>query len=370
MDKPHVVIIGLGDTGILTAMQLAKYVKVTAIGTKSSFISGQELGLRLVEPEVWRQHYAFEFKQFRQLQAVNIIHGKATRIDYQLKQVHFDQSSGSTATITYDALVIASGVSNGFWRDDQLLDRPAIKAQFSQFRHYIVASDTIHVIGGGPSAVSAAFNIKRQYHNKTVKLFFSRDQVLPQYATKTRSTISKALDDIGVIQKPNHRAILGKQPTSLTQQIVHFEHADQIVEHEEALTLWAIGTSKPHNDFIPEAMLTPTGFVNVDQKLAVKGIAGIFSVGDIANSDPHRSSARNNGHRVVAKNTLAYLNGKKMKQHFVAPRNRWGSILGIQPTGLGVFSPSGRLYSVNRWITERILFPFFVRRVIYKGIKT
>jgi hypothetical protein len=54
-------------------------------------------------------------------------------------------------------------------------------------------------------------------------------------------------------------------------------------------------------------MLNEAGFVKVDDHLRVLGHPNVFVVGDIAASDPNRSSARNWGHRIVAHNVRCYL---------------------------------------------------------------
>ena len=47
--RPRVVIAGLGDTGLLTAIHLAKDHEVVGVATKPGFLSGQELGQRLAQ---------------------------------------------------------------------------------------------------------------------------------------------------------------------------------------------------------------------------------------------------------------------------------------------------------------------------------
>ena len=49
----RVVVAGLGDTGVLTAMKLAKHTDVVGISTKPGLVSGQELGWRLADPDHW-----------------------------------------------------------------------------------------------------------------------------------------------------------------------------------------------------------------------------------------------------------------------------------------------------------------------------
>ena len=58
------VIIGLGDTGVLVASRLVKQFNVIGITTKPNLVSGQELGKRLTDLPWWRVHYNTPLKHF------------------------------------------------------------------------------------------------------------------------------------------------------------------------------------------------------------------------------------------------------------------------------------------------------------------
>ena len=45
--RQKLAIIGMGDTGVLCAVRLSRQFDITAITTKTSLVSGQELGMRL-----------------------------------------------------------------------------------------------------------------------------------------------------------------------------------------------------------------------------------------------------------------------------------------------------------------------------------
>lgn len=44
-------------------------------------------------------------------------------------------------------------------------------------------------------------------------------------------------------------------------------------------------------------------------------------------------------------------------------------MLGVQPEGLEVFAPSGRANRFPAWSVERVLYPWIVRRGIYRGVR-
>ena len=115
-----VVIIGLGDTGVLVASRLVKQFKVIGITTKPNLVSGQELGKRLTDLPWWRMHYNTPLKRFLGLSAVEIIQAKAEWVNPEQRSVRVRLPDGLDRVIRYDYLVIASGTSNGFWRDDSI----------------------------------------------------------------------------------------------------------------------------------------------------------------------------------------------------------------------------------------------------------
>jgi hypothetical protein len=108
--------------------------------------------------------------------------------------------------------------------------------------------------------------------------------------------------------------------------------------------------------------------VRVLPTLQVPGRPEVFSIGDVAATDPIRSSARNRADRMLAANIRAQLAGKPMRS-FEPPRSRWGSVLGPQADGLQVFAPSGHPFRFPAWSVRRVLRPWIVRRGIYKGIR-
>ena len=111
-------------------------------------------------------------------------------------------------TEPYDALLIASGCSNGFWRTTAMQSREDIRAGIAAEHDRVAAAATVAVVGAGPSGVSAAFNIARRFPSKAVHLFCSRDAVLPGYHSWAVGTIRARLEDAGIVIHYGHRAVL------------------------------------------------------------------------------------------------------------------------------------------------------------------
>ena len=368
--RERVVIAGLGDTGLLVAIHLASHYDIVGISPKPCLVSGQELGSRLTRPDEWKQDFLMPYGRYEKLDSARTVQGRITRIDPEEQRVHVTWADGHEQVEPYDVLVLSSGVTNGFWRNDEIEDLPRITDRVAQAARQMAAANTVAIVGGGATGVSVAANLAERYPEQEVHLFYSRDQPLPGYHPKVRNRLETHLRSVGVHLHPGHRAVIpeGFLCDELTTEPVAWSTGQPPFVAD--LTLWAIGQMRPNSAFIPEPMLDDDGFVRADENLRVPGYANVFTVGDIAATDPNRSSARNWGYRLVAHNVRAHLQGKETAmKRYKPPRYRWGSILGLQKNGLRVFQPDGGSFRFPRWSVTRLLFPIAVRKVIYKGVR-
>ena len=358
-----VAIIGLGDTGVLVASRLVKQFKVIGITTKPNLVSGQELGKRLTDLPWWSVHYNTPLKRFLSLSAVEIIQAKAEWVNPEQRSVRIRLPDGLDRIIHYDYLVIASGTSNGFWRDDSIRSQKEIDDALQEDAARIEAAKTIAVVGGGPCGVSCALNIRRAEPSKQVTLYFSGDQPLAGYHPTVQAYYDKTLKDAGVTLQSNDRAIV---PSVIPDSgLINFESG---ASAEAETILWTVGRRKPHTQFLPTELLDAEGFVKTQPTLEVEGSDTIFAIGDVASTDPDRSSARNWAYGVLVNNIKRKAEGKRIKQFYKPPPNRWGSIVGPQADGLTLHQHTGKRVRLSRWLVDNILLPTVVQRMIYRGV--
>jgi apoptosis-inducing factor 2 len=368
--KKRVVIAGLGDTGLLAALHLYPAFDVVGVTPKPCLVSGQELGTRLARPNAWREHFLMSFSRYRRLDGMPVLQGLITRVDTEKRQIAVRTTAGEERELEYDALVIASGVTNGFWRNASVEDSATIDRRIDADAERFARASRIAVLGGGGTGVSAASNLKEAYPTKEVHLFYSQTQVLPSYHPNVRGEVEARLRRQGVVLHPGHRAVLpaGFLGEQLTTGAIEWT-TGQPAFHAD-VTLWAIGPQHPNTGFLPPAMLDASGYVKVDPRLRVPGAASVFAVGDVAATDPNRCSARNGGALTVAHNVRCLLSGREARMKvFEPPRHRWGSILGMQREGMRVFTARGGNVLMPSWFVDRVLFPWVVRRGIYKGVR-
>lgn len=366
--RPVVVVAGLGDTGVLVATRLSRVADVVAISTRPGLVSGQELGARLVDPERWRRNYVVPFRRFRRLDRARIVHGRIIGVDLDGSTVRVDGADGSTEEFRYDALVIATGVTNGFWRTDVVEDLDEAETRIAEAIRSLDDAGTIAVVGGGATGVSVADNLART-GRADVHLFISGAEPLPGHHPDARRWIDGRLRRDGVTVHPFHRAVLpdGSAPDRITHDPVEWSTGQSPFTADAVM--WTVGAVRPNTSFLPAGILDDDGFVRVDEHLQVPGRSRVFAIGDVAASDPLRSSARNWGHRVVVANVRDALRGRTPRRRFRAPDHRWGSILGLQPDGLTVAQANGKRFRVPRRLAEPLLYGVFVTRGLYGGLR-
>jgi NADH dehydrogenase FAD-containing subunit len=367
--RSTVLIIGLGDTGVLVAANLSKTFRVIAVTTRPVLLSGQELGKRLTDLEYWKSCYLTPLDAFKKLDNVEGIHGQVVALNPEDRHAEVIDSEGNGFTVPWDYAVIASGITNGFWRTPQITKVDHILRELDEQNATVMSANRIGIIGGGPSATSVAFNLATTFPEKTVELFFSGDEVLPGYHPDTRRYHMKALVTKGVVVHPHHRAILPapEHRTRLKQGTVAFTSGQP--SYTGDLLIWASGAVSPNTHFLPQQMLDDAGFVRTQSDMRAFGYERVFAIGDVAATDPLRSSARNWAYRILCKNLKLLAEGKPATHQFRPPKQRWGSIVGLQSDGLTLHQQDGRRRRLSRWFVQAILWPWVVTRGIYGGIK-
>lgn len=175
----------------------------------------------------------------------------------------------------------------------------------------------------------------------------------------------------GVVLHPGHRAVVASDfcGEEMSTEPIFWQTGQPPFVAD--LVVWVLGQVRPNSSFLRANMLDHSGVVQVDRFLRVTGHDAVFAVGDIAAIDPHRSSARNQGHKTVARNIRALLLGRprRMVAFKTPPVHRWGSVFGVQREGLRVYASGGWALTIGPWLTTWVLFRLIVAELIYKGIR-
>ncbi|WP_325064862.1 FAD-dependent oxidoreductase [Gordonia mangrovi] len=380
--RPRVVIAGMGDSGLLTAIHLARgrspiplpwlgsrpHCDVVGISSKPGLLSGQELGTRISRPDAWVRDHWISFDRFRGLDRVRTVHGSLVGLDTARARVDVALGDGSVVAEPYDVLVISTGVRNGFWRQPTLQTTTDIDRELGETHTSLDGATSVAVIGGGAAAVSSAANIAAVWPAKNVRLYFPGARALPAHHPRVWQHVRSRLDGLGVEMHSGHRAELPCDSgiDRIGTGPVHWTTGQPPASADAVV--WAIGAVRPNTEWLPGDLLDEHGFVRVESDLRVVGQDRIFAVGDVAATDPLRNSARNRADRLMAHNVRATLRGGH-RRHYRPRHRRWGSVLGVQRDGLEVFTPGGRPFRFPTWSIDTLLQPWIVRRGIYRGIR-
>lgn len=370
MTRTRVLVAGLGDSGLLTAMHLAarRDLDVVGVSVKPGLVSGQELGMRLARPEDWARDYRIGFDRYRRLDRVRRIHGELTGVDLEAREVTVRQYDDEVVAEPWDVLVVATGVTNGFWRRPDLQDEDQVAADLAATHARLAGAESILLVGGGAAAVSSALQLAMRWPDKHVALAFPGERALPRHHPRAWHHVQGRLLAAGVELLPGRRAVLpdGFTGDRITEGPVAW--VGDAPDHAADAVVWAIGRVRPNTGWLPAELLDDDGFVRVDTTLQSPDRPDVFAIGDVAATDPLRSSARGRADRLLARNVGAHLDDLPLRE-FNPPRHRWGSVLGVEPDGLRVFAPSGHPFRFPAWAVDRVLQPWIVRRGIYGGVR-
>jgi NADH dehydrogenase FAD-containing subunit len=365
----RVVIAGLGDTGLLAAIRLARHCDVVGISAKPAFLSGQELGWRLSRPQEWARINWISFDRFRGLDRVRTVHASLTGVDLESRAVFGRRADGSSVTEHYDALVISTGVSNGFWRQPNLQSQNEIRGDLCAAHDRLAAAESVIVVGGGAAAVSCAAQLAAVWPAKRVELCYPGERALVHHHPRVWDGVAHRLRDLGVGLNPGHRAVMpdGFDCDQITSEPVQWCGGQPTASADAVV--WAVGRVRPNTAWLPRHLLDEHGFVRVTADLQVPGHPDVFAIGDVAATDQLRSSARNRADVLLAHNVRASFTGRPVRE-YQPPRRRWGSVLGVQPDGLEFYTSNGSAFRFPLWVFNRVLLPLFVKWGYYRGVRT
>ena len=368
MTRTRVVVAGLGDSGLLTAIHLTRHADVVGISAKPELVSGQELGMRLTRPDYWAKDYRVSFDRYRRLDKARVVHGTLTGLDLDAREVTVQHPDGSMHPEAFDVLVISTGVTNGFWRRPVLQSADEVSDDLRAAHETLASARSVVVVGGGAAAVNSAANLASTWPEKQVDLYFPGERILMNHHPRVWRHVQRRLTDLGVGLHPEHRAVIpdGFDCDEITAEPVHWSTGQPPASAEAVL--WAVGRVRPNTSWLPQELLDDDGFVRVTPELRVPGHPGVFAIGDVAATDRLRTSARNRADRLLARNIRAELAGRPLRP-YKPPKGRWGSVLGVQHDGLEVFAPTGQAFRFPRWSVDLVLRELIVRQGIYRGVR-
>lgn len=246
--------------------------------------------------------------------------------DFHFRLVRVTGVNPATKTVStligdihYDHLIIASGSKSNYFGNDQIKnnsfplktipDALNLRSQLLQsFEQASIIKDpetrqsllNFVIVGGGPTGVELAGSLaemrKHVLPNDYPGLDFSKmniylveglDRVLPPMSPESAAKTQTYLDELGVITKVKTLV------DSYDGNIVTFKTGEKIPTQT---LVWAAGVAGATIDGMPPESVEKGRYL-VDEYSRVKGVEGIYAIGDIANM---KSEKWPNGHPGVA----------------------------------------------------------------------
>lgn len=304
----HVVVVG-GGFGGLYAVQAMKDtpVRITLID-KRNFHLFQPLLYQVATGGLSPGDIASPLRAILSRQKnVEVMAAEVTAIDQTKQQVILDGD-----TIGYDTLIIATGMKNFYFGNDEWGDKaPGLKGMEDALeirRRIFLAYETAEreadenkrqswltfvVVGAGPTGVElsgalaelAHATLKRNFrridpsHTRIV-LIEGQDRVLPPYPAKLSHKAEVSLKRMGV------EVITGARVTAVDDESVTFQLGEESHAVQTRTVIWAAGLTV--TDLVQQladvtrAEQDRSGRIIVDPDLSVPGYPYIFVVGDAA----------------------------------------------------------------------------------------
>lgn len=305
----HVVIVGGGFGGLYAAQALSRApVKVTLID-KRNFHLFQPLLYQVATGSLSPADISSPLRAvLSHCKNTKVLLGEVKDIDPEQRQIIM-----SSGELTYDSLIIATGVSHHYFGNDGWEKvAPGLKTIenaleirrriFLAFEAAEKETDpekrrawlTFVIAGGGPTGVELAgaiaelaySTLKKDFRDidtseTKILLVEGTDRILPPYPLDLSAKAQSSLEKLGV-------TILTKTlVTNIENNVVTIRQDDK-EEHIPARTiLWAAGVkASPMGKILAErtgVQLDKVGRVLVESDLSVAGYPNIFVIGDLAN---------------------------------------------------------------------------------------
>jgi len=99
-------------------------------------------------------------------------------LDLAARTVLGRREDGATIAEEYDALVISTGVTNGFWRRPTLQSTAEIGADLHAAHHRLAAANSVIVVGGGAAAVGSAANMAKSGSGPVTAMHQAYSQIM------------------------------------------------------------------------------------------------------------------------------------------------------------------------------------------------
>jgi NADH dehydrogenase FAD-containing subunit len=272
----QIVIIGASRAGQVALNSILKRFKstqvfVSVVEKDSDFFWYIGSPRAIIDPEFANKMIYSYDKLFSSPEQGELITASVMSFDEHIVSL----SDGTT--LKYDYLILASGTTFGDGKS-VFKTRPDSEI-FLSSRDKIKTANSVVIVGGGPTGIETAAEIKTYFPEKKVTLIHSGDTLLhaTDLSKASKSRILKKVLDLGIIVALNEKVNLETIGSSV---VTTFNGAQFSCD----FSMNAVPNMTPNTKFMPPEILDKAFYVKVKPTLQVDHFnwLHVFSLGDVA----------------------------------------------------------------------------------------
>jgi len=310
------VILGGGPAGIFTAHKLLKYttpkvkgLKVILVSPSTHFYWNPASVRGIIPGEIPDDklftHIASGFSQFPKTQFEFIV-GAARSVDIASNTLQLQLEDGSSRSLVYDHLVIATG-SSPLADQIPLKTLGSYKETVNQLHNIqtsidAVATKSIVVAGAGPTGTEIAAELGHRYgknKGKSITLIADGPRVLGGLSESVSRVSESTLAGLGVHIIHHARAIEARDGHV-------YLSTGKVIPADVYLPVFGV---RPNTSFLPDHLLDKHKSLKLEPSLRVEGLHNVWGAGDVGNLDVKQIGPVEGQVNVLAQNLDAVLSG-------------------------------------------------------------
>lgn len=259
------------------------------------------------------------------------VKGKASALDTTSNLVTVTLNNGSSQSVVYDTLIIATGSRARDGMPWKTLDTTeATKAKIRSLHSQIKKAKTIVVAGGGYTGVETAgelgFEYSRHGQKEVIFIHSSTFPLGPPLIDSVRKAARTELDKLKVKVIPN--STVAKATPSGEDTIIEVLSEDGTTKSITAQAYVPAFGITPNTEFMPSNLVDAQGFIKQTKHLRVEGHSNIFVVGDAGGLEASMAQTTEAQTIHLIKALPIYFNGGEVPAYPGQPKIVYGITVG------------------------------------------
>lgn len=223
------------------------------------------------------------FIQYSQLrESIVFHHGTATSLDTKNRSVSIALYEGGTQTLSYHALVIATGVRSPTPVTTLQGDHTISLRALEHMNVQLASAKSIVISRGGPVGVETAGEIGSHYPNAKITLYAGSKKLLPVLREKLAMKAQNMLHGVGGDVVYGVKITRSEETTGGTTRLTLNDGATVDAD----VYIPAHGVT-PNTEFLPQKLRGDNGYVKTNPRSLRVGAAGplVYCAGDVSGVD-------------------------------------------------------------------------------------